>query len=69
MSPLFVARSKRAITNVNEKPSSGGKDIAPKKKNFVEYDGYQFPVNLDAPWAVGKFLIQTKGKLSLKDLK
>lgn len=45
------------------------KDVAPKRRQFVEYEGYQFPVNLDAPWAVGKVLTQTKGKLSLKDLK
>ena len=62
ISPLFVSRSKRAIT-------SGNKDVAPKKANVVEYEGYQFPANLNAPWAVGKVLTQTKGKLSLKDLK
>jgi len=66
LSPLFVSRSKRAITNVSDLKN---KDVAPKKANFVEYEGYQFPVNLDAPWAVGKVLIQKKGKLSLKDLK
>jgi len=66
LSPLFVSRSKRAITNISD---SNNKDVAPKKVNFVEYEGYQFPVNLDVPWAVGKVLIQKKGKLSLKDLK
>ena len=66
LSPLFVSRTKRTNTNIGD---SDNKDVAPKKANVVEYEGYQFPINLNAPWAVGKVLIQKKGKLSLKDLK
>lgn len=46
-----------------------GKDVAPKREQFVDFDGFRFPVRLDNPWAVGKVLNQSKGKVSMKELK
>ena len=72
LSPLYIARSKRngdGQGNVQFKQITEGKDIAPYKDNFVDYEGYRFPANLNAPWAISKVLIQKKGKLSVKDLK
>lgn len=45
------------------------KDRALKKEQFVDYEGYRFPVKLDNPWAVAKVLNQSKGKMSIKELK
>jgi hypothetical protein len=47
----------------------GQKDVVPRKDMYSEYEGYRFPNNLNNPWAVSKVLIQTKGKMSLRDLK
>lgn len=44
-------------------------DVALTQERYVEYDGYRMPINLNNPWAIGKVLNQTKGKLSLKELK
>ena len=57
-------RSKKKDANT-EAP----KDVAIKPDMFSDYEGYRFPANLNNPWAVSKVLIQTRGKLSLKDLK
>jgi hypothetical protein len=46
-----------------------GKDVAPKREQFVDFEGFRFPVRLDNPWAVGKILNQSKGKVSMKELK
>lgn len=59
------------------KPSRGpykpkteiGQDVAPKKEHFVDYEGYRIPVRLDNPWAVAKVLNQSKGRLTMKELK
>ena len=32
-------------------------------------EGYTFPSNLNCTWAISKVLMQTKGKMALKDLK
>jgi hypothetical protein len=57
----------RAITNSSA--VDGPRDVAPKKDMYSVYEGYRFPNNLNNPWAVSKVLIQTKGKMSLRDLK
>lgn len=46
-----------------------GQDVAPKPELFVDYEGYRFPVRLDNPWAVAKVLNQSKGRLTMKELK
>lgn len=61
-----VRSAKRS--NIKELTTSN-KDIVMKEERFVDYDGYRVPVNLNNPWAVSRVLIQTKGKLSLKELK
>ncbi|CAF0716214.1 unnamed protein product [Brachionus calyciflorus] len=61
-------RSALKQTNLKELTTSS-KDVAIKHEQFVDYEGYRIPVNLNNPWAISKVLIQTKGKLSLKDLK
>ena len=46
-----------------------GQDVAPKKDFYVDYEGYRFPARLDNPWAVAKVLNQSKGRLTMKELK
>lgn len=45
------------------------KDVAPQREQYVDFEGYRIPASLNTPWAVSKVLIQTKGKLSIKDLR
>lgn len=53
----------------NIKEHSFNKDVAISEERYVDYEGYRMPVNLNNPWAIGKVLNQTKGKLSLRELK
>lgn len=72
ISPLYVARSKRAKANVrfnNDTKNDENKDVVPKQDPFVDFDGYRFPKNLNNPWAISKVLIQKKDKLSMKEIK
>jgi hypothetical protein len=59
-------------SSINKKSSANSdvyKDVAPRKEMFTEYEGFRFPVNLNNPWAISKVLIQTRGRMSLKDVK
>lgn len=35
-------------------PSSESKDVVPKVDNFVDFEGYRFPKELNNPWSVSK---------------
>lgn len=66
-----------SAVRVETKPTRGpykpkteiGQDVAPKPERYVEYEGYRFPVRLDNPWAVAKVLNQSKGRLTMKELR
>lgn len=72
ISPLYVSRTKRnnkVNVRFNESKNEPSQDVAPKQEQFVEFDGYRFPKNLNNPWAVSKVLIQKKDKISMKEIR
>ena len=75
----------KALTNDSHESDSTNKaarEIKPMRKTtnstipdpnaadpLVEYEGYRFPTNLNAPWNIARVLNQKKNKLSVKELK
>jgi hypothetical protein len=62
-----INNSSKKVTTFNDESSS--KDVAVKKENYVDIDGYRFPLDLSNTWNVSKVLMQTRNKLSVKDLR
>jgi hypothetical protein len=54
---------------IEKKNSNLRKTDSIQKLNYIEYEGYRFPLNLNNPWNISKVLNQTKNKLSLKEMK
>ena len=70
-SPLELSRKKR-ISNKKQLQVSfdhGDNDVAPPNDPFLDFEGFRVPKNLNNPWAVSRFLIQKKGKLSMKEIR
>lgn len=71
-SQSHITSSTKLKSSTNKKNSQSheaSQDVAGVKQRYVDYEGYRFPTNLNNPWAVSKVLIQTKGKVSLKEIK
>ena len=61
--------SKKKQVKIQQQALDETNDVAVKKDTFIDLDGYRFPVDLSNPWNISKVLMQTRNKLSIKDLK
>ena len=72
-SPLELSRMKRLASGKKTQSQVSlyyeEGDIAPKKDPYLDFSGFRVPKNLNNPWAVSRFLIQKKGKLSMKEIR
>ena len=61
--------SKKKQVKIQQQALDETNDVAVKKDTFIDLDVYRFPVDLSNPWNISKVLMQTRNKLSIKDLK